>query len=368
MNKIRLLYVVTKCTRCGPINVLLSILHYLDFSKFEFYLITTAEEEKDRSVLHLFKEKAVEYQYIPLDKKKVVFGKVKQLQQEICRINPDVIHSTGIVPDLAVSRICPQKQLIVSHANVYIDNTLKYGKPLGWVLAKANIYVYKRAHTTIACSKSLSELYKKQGLSFPFIRNGINIEQKPVGNKRAIREELGLSINSTIFVYTAAFIPRKNHEFLIRAFKELPDKYTLLLIGDGELFDGLKRFESSNIIFAGRKENVIPYLLASDYFVSSSLQEGMPMAVLEALACGIPVLLSDIEQHKELFEINEGIGCLYKNNSVEDLDNAVNSLLKKDYHLLSESAYNTAKIHFNAESMSEKYQVEYSEIAKQSLK
>ena len=368
MNKIKLLYVVTKCSNCGPINVLLGILSYLDFSKFEFYLITTSEEEKDRSILHLFKEKAVEYQYIPLKKEQLVFGKIKELELEICRINPDVIHSTGIVPDLAVGRICPQKQLIVSHANVYIDNTMKYGKILGWFLAQANIYAYKKAHTTIACSKSLSELYKMKGLSLPFIRNGVKIEAKPRIEKHTIREELGLPLHSTIFVYTAAFNPRKNHEFLVRAFQEKNDDNTLLLVGDGVLLDDLKRFEKSNIIFTGRKENVTPYLLASDYFISSSLQEGMPMAVLEALACGIPVILSDIEQHKELFEINEGIGCLYKNNSVEDLDNAVNSLLKKDYYILSESAYNTAKTHFNAESMSEKYQVVYSEIAKQSLK
>lgn len=363
MEKIKILYVVTKCTKCGPINVLLNIVDYMDLDVFDLYLITTSEEDAGRSIIGAFKEKAIEHIFVPLDSRKVLVGITGALRDTIKRISPDVVHSTGIVPDLAVSKICPEKQLIISHANVFVDNELKYGKILGAFLARLNIYVYKKAKLTIACSKSLSILYRKYGLNIPFIRNGVELEGKNIYDKKQLRDELGLPVASTIFVYAATFIPRKNHRFLIETFKNFLPECTLLLLGDGELFQEMESIGGNNIIFVGRKQNVKPYYMASDYFVSSSLQEGMPMAVLEGMACGLPVLLSDIEQHKELFELGRDIGDLFTNGSPDSLRTACNVLMKKSYKVISDAAFETVEEFFNAQKMSAEYQKKYKEIA-----
>ena len=364
MSKIKVLYVVTKCTKCGPINVLLNIVESMDMSEIDFYLITTDREDADRSIINEFQKRAVEHIFVPLEKKMVIFGNISDLKKEIQRISPDVIHSTGIVPDLAVSRICPDKQLIISHANVFVDNKLKYGKIIGAFLAQLNIYVYKQARLTIACSKSLSELYRKHGMELPYIRNGVRVGKKERYDKTKLRNELGLPVKSPIFVYAAAFIPRKNHRFIIEMFKCHLTDCTLLLLGDGPLLDEMTSIAGENTIFAGRQENVMPYVMASDYCVSSSFQEGMPMAVLEAMSCGLPVLLSDISQHRELFELGKDIGCLFVNGSQDSFEKACREIIDKDYQAISESSYEIVRDYFNAEKMSAEYQLKYKAIAK----
>ena len=138
----------------------------------------------------------------------------------------------------------------------------------------------------------------------------------------------------------------------------------MLLLGDGPTYDRVKSVEhSNNVILAGRKSDVKPYLRASDYFISSSLQEGMPMGVLEGMAEGLPVVLSDIDQHRELFRVNKSIGVLFRNNSIESLMKAIKKIELMDYSKTSNNSYNTVLNHFNSKTMSEKYQQQYINIA-----
>src|SRR5690625_1499928 len=85
------------------------------------------------------------------------------------------------------------------------------------------------------------------------------------------------------------------------------------MLGGGELQSACKALagQTNNILIRGAVQNVTQYLQASDYFISCSKAEGLPMAVIEALACGLPCLLSDIRPHAEFFELSDSIGSLY---------------------------------------------------------
>ena len=118
-------------------------------------------------------------------------------------------------------------------------------------------------------------------------------------------------------VNVGRFVEQKNHRFLIDLLAQLPEATTLTLVGDGPLRPQVlewaqQRGVANRVRFTGvvPREEVYRELLAADVFVSGSLWEGLPIAVLEAMALRRPVLLSDIGPHREIAEVGDGTRVL----------------------------------------------------------
>ena len=359
--------------KSGPINVINQIVDNLDKDQFELYLISINEEDQNRSLLELMKKKFY-YQYCHINKIDVIFGRYNRLREEIKKIDPDVIHSTGVIPDYLVNRIFPQKQVVTLHANYKIDYTMQYGKIIGVPLAFFHIQVAKKAKKVIACSKSLSEIYKKtKNFEVDYIRNGINYDVLDIQSIQAYKRKFDIPCDVITFIYVASFNKRKNHTFLADSFVKLHEQgknYQLLFVGDGpsyqECYNTFSQYPY--IHFEGRVSNVDDYLRAADYYVSSSMQEGMPIAVLEAMNQGLPCVLSDIDQHREIYEINNVIGVLYRQNDFESLDEAIEKIVKIDRKTVGNEINHIVYEQFQAVKMSEKYAQIYIEIATKNKK
>ena len=107
-------------------------------------------------------------------------------------------------------------------------------------------------------------------------------------------------------------------------------------------------------------DNVEQYLMAADGFISTSLSEGMPNSVLESLAWGVPVIISDIPAHREILEIAPKAGVLFASDQMEDLIDAVEM-----YQLTQEkrnSARHIISSKLNAVEMASQYHAFYQEI------
>lgn len=369
-QRMRIVYLMTACKKLGPTQQTLNIIKNLDPEKFEPILITIYDEEADSRMADYLPYVSVHYM-VKTSKMSILLGKDIDLRRKLEEIRPDIIHTVGVFPDYAVSQMGKYKQVHTLRNYIYDDYPAKFGKLKGTLLAKMQLEAMKKSNRAIACSESLSKIYKnKLNLNFDFIRNGVDVEHYTMPtaeDKRKIRQELGLPKDAFIWVYTGQFIERKNITFLLenytRKFGDNENSY-LLLLGDGPDLEKLSLMYASNarIDFRGSVSNVNYYLKACDVYISTSKSEGLPNGVLEAMATGLPVVLSDIQQHKEIFEVDDKIGRLYHH---EDKNDFVDKLEQMYYGNLSDAAkaaYNSAHENFNSVKMSREYQNVYQEI------
>lgn len=372
--KIKVAYVIVNCKITGPMNQTLNIIKNLDRNIFTPVIITLFPEEKDNSMLDEYKKHCNEQYCLGMNKYSSVLVGKSRLTKILSQINPDIIHGLGMPPYRLSLGYKNAKHLVTLRNYCFEDYPSYYGKPIGIPLSYLDMFLIKKLSSKgevfVTCSKSLTEIYeKKQNVSFPFIRNGVDTSRFIKSSnelKQKMRFKLGLPDDKHIFIYTGPMIDRKDQEFAIKGVLNCENSKNIyfVLCGDGTNYEELKRkyYNNSNILFTGKVSNVGEYLLASDLYISTSKSEGMPNSVLEAMAVGIPVILSDIPQHKEIFGINGDIGKLYKLEDLANLERVIDNIMSLNFQSMGEQGYKTVIENLTDKVMSKKYQNLYMDI------
>ncbi|WP_404445303.1 glycosyltransferase family 4 protein [Sutcliffiella horikoshii] len=151
--------------------------------------------------------------------------------------------------------------------------------------------------------------------------------------KKELRLKLGFKQDDFILFYAAEFNKNKNQKVLINAIATLKDelpKARLLLAGEGILLEECKRLAEkigvySQVEFLGFRKDIDQILPACDVAVGSSYREGLPVNIMEAMACGLPVVASDNRGHRELV-FEEYNGFLLKENCSSEFSAAWKNL------------------------------------------
>lgn len=136
------------------------------------------------------------------------------------------------------------------------------------------------------------------------IRNGVDCERfrpDPTASAR-VRRELGIPDNAPVAGIVAALRPEKNHQMLLRVAAELRPRHPRLrwlIVGDGPERSMLRSVTSrlglaDRVHFLGTRHDTPRLLPALDLFVLGSLNEASPVSILEAAACGLPVVATDV--------------------------------------------------------------------------
>ncbi|MEI7881478.1 MAG: glycosyltransferase family 4 protein [bacterium] len=178
-------------------------------------------------------------------------------------------------------------------------------------IALRNFFL-KKADAFLSIAGVIREEYEAcrvPGEKIVEIPNGIDVVRfSPVspGARAALCRKLGLP-EGRLFAYTGKLNRGKGLEFLVRVWKDWVPRHPdckLLLIGSGAMQflsceKELRDYVAQNglqesVIFAGSVSNVQEYLQASNYFLFASESEALPLALLEALATGLPTVASDI--------------------------------------------------------------------------
>ncbi|MBE5108849.1 glycosyltransferase family 4 protein [Bacillus thuringiensis] len=169
---------------------------------------------------------------------------------------------------------------------------------------------------------------------------GVDIEQyipATESEKRQLRLKNGYKSKDFLMFYAAEFNKNKNQSFLIRSLAQLKNEIPhakLLLAGEGSLMEECKKIATqlgvSNMVhFLGYRNDIASLLQMCDLAVASSYREGLPVNIMEAMACGLPVIATDNRGHRELI-INNKNGWIIDRDDIKTMSERIISISKNN--------------------------------------
>ena len=290
------------------------------------------------------------------------------LQKFIKKENPNIVHChLNVIPYLF--KICLFNRHILFFQTLHNIAEHTYGSK--WQ-SYINKFFYK--HNLIKpicisklCLKSYENFYNLKNA--PIIDNG---RAKPKISDRFLDVKRDLEnlkkAGTPVFIHVARYNAQKNQKLLIEAFNELYKEgflFTLIIIGKGyNCSDGIRLQENAckSIHFLGEKDNVCDYMLCSDAFCLTSKYEGLPITLLEALACGLTPICTAVGGIPDVIQDNI-TGYLCAGDDVE----AYKSSIKRfnSHPLNKETLKQYYKAKYSMEVCAKKYEQEYLKYNKQ---
>lgn len=328
-----------------------------EFSKLghKVFLVTSYDNDKNNVFSNLISPKVT---HITLGKSLGFDHKLSfKLHKIICEIKPDVVHSHLRVLNyiLPLSFLKYKFKTHFFHT-IHNDAIKECPNKIVFKIRKLTYKLKRVIPVTISDDSHTSfEKYYSSGIKAYKIHNGRSMPQKSskyshiLEFKKELNDYYGNDVK--IFVNIGRIMAQKNHIMLVKAFNSLIEEennVVLLIIGDhhiGEtesdnIIKAITPYLSDRIRLLGMKNNVEDYLNLADFFCLSSLYEGLPISLLEAIACkampiatpvggikevilGNGVLSNSIEQHdyEEALKIGLNMSTKEKENKLERLYN-----------------------------------------------
>ena len=277
----------------------------------------------------------------------------------------DIVHSHGYKPNIyawIALRNSPVR--LVSTCHLWTTDT-RAVRFYNWLDSIA----LKRFDRVICVSEPIAETVRQAGIpgdKVATIDNGINFS--PFEN--AAPADLG---QGTALVVGAVgrLTEQKGFEYLLRSAPKLLQKFpsaVIIIVGEGPLREPLQALArelgvADRVMFPGSRTDMPSVYARFDCFVLPSLYEGMPMAIIEAMASGRAIVATNVGGVGKL--IQSGVnGLLVEAKDVDALERNVGQVLS-DYELrvrLGRQAHDTAAGRFSAETMAKRYLAQYETI------
>lgn len=309
---------------------------------------------------------ASEFKRADVDVRVVRFTDLPGIMRAIRENGADIIHAHGV----RFACILGVLRTLISLPVVYTLHGY-HGRqlceaPHGVRLAKFRLrkYIEKRIYAKVDKIICVSEGDRKlvtsigltAGNKCQVIHNGIEISRFRVSRDQGARRATGILGHGPVITCVARFAYPKGHKYLIQALPLVLERYpeaTLVLVGDGECqrameilaYDELA-LGRDQVQFLGRRSDIPSVLAASDIFVLPSIWEGLPLALIEAMAAGLPQVATDIDGNREV-TIDGRTGSLVSPQDVIQLAEGVIGLLadgERRRHFSRNSVRRAAKL------------------------
>lgn len=360
---IKIVYVIPSLIKSGPVNVLYNIVKNLDRKRFEPIVVELREYPQHNRHNHAWFEKLgvrIDRHNYSLWYTEFCIKKIARELSEKYNEQDTVFHAHGYYPTLILAAMNGRLTMNTIHNRCDEDFSFKHNWLMASYMSNNFRKALRRLSLCVVISENMLDYYAKKGVSLIKVCNGVDAYDRKTNDERAIlRNSLNIPLNVFVLLYPAGFSIRKNQVCIIEAVKKSKRQDILILFaGRGEtevkcksLVGNDKRFR-----FLGFQLNMEQWWNVTDYMISSSLTEGMPMAVLEAVNQGIPCILSSIPSHNEISNNVFGDNALLfdpfnPENLVYILDNNIGNIA-----MSSEEIANRARAIYTSEVMAHNYE------------
>lgn len=342
MQRIRLLYCITKLELGGAQKQLLSLLGRLSKDKFEIFVFTADEGYLLNDALSLpgVKVKSSNFLKRPINPFKDILALI-EIYRFIKQNKIDIMHThsskAGILGRIA-AKLAKTK---------YIFHTVH-----GWSFNDFQPFLLRKCYIGLEriCAKLSDKIIvvsihdKEKGLKnrigeeskYALIRYGVDFEEfkKPAENSK---EGLGIGPQEMVVTNISCFKPQKSCLDFIELAHSVSRRFSnvkFLLVGDGVLRKKIERLihklgMQKQVILTGWRRDISAILSATDVLALTSLWEGLSIAVLEAMSAGKPVVATDTGGVKEVIVEAEN-GFVVKLRDTRQMAQRIIQLLKDD--------------------------------------
>jgi len=293
------------------------------------------------------------------------------LSKLISRSHIDLIHTHGYFASTfgRLAAILARTPVVITHVhttfnafrkrNLLIERSLSY-------------FTHKIVCVSLAVKDFVVEIERISKKKACLIYNGVEVPRQPEVEFHVERKSFGLSENDIVAITVASLTPHKGHQVLIDAGREVSkrhQKVRFLIVGEGPLTGRLEAYVndlglSSSIVFTGRRRNISSLLRLSDFFVFSSTErEGLPLALIEAMAVGLPVIGTRVGGIPEVIQDNVN-GLLVVPGDPHELATGIEKLVS-DKSIREKMGRNGRRIYeqkFTAERMIREIELLYDEL------
>lgn len=311
---------------------------------FDFGNITSAERVTE------FKKELerdnIIYNNLPIPRNifdmKNIFRSYKELKQFIKDNEFSLIHCHSPIGGV-LARLAGKRHRAKGLKIIYTAHGFHFfkGAPIqNWLLFyPIEKYLAKFTDTLIIINKEDYDIAKRFPQTHLEYIPGIGVNTEKFNTSAVKREdtrkELGIKLDDFTFISVGQLSKRKNHAVVLKALAEIKDvRLKYIIIGFGELEKELKQMAmdlnlSDRVLFLGYRSDIKELLHASDCFIFPSLQEGLPVSLMEAMAAGLPIACSKIRGNVDLVQSNEN-GIFFDPSDEKSVVKAIHSIMTGD--------------------------------------
>lgn len=295
---------------------------------------STISNEKIEALKKDLKEMQVDFYHIPVPRKISDINNLRESYKETKKLmnkkNYDLIHCHSPIGGI-ICRLANKKSNNYKNSRmIYTAHGFHFFKgnnPIkNFIFRNIERYGAKYTDTLITINKEDYEAAKK----FKLRKNG-TVEYVPgvgididrinsiKGDRNKLINELGIPKDSVLLISVGELNDNKNHRVVIESLPQLPKNVHYLICGLGSLKNTYIQLAkelgvSNRLHLLGYRTDVIEVLKSCDIFIFPSKREGLSVALMEAMACGLPCIASKIRGNVDLITDNTGIIC--ENNNI----------------------------------------------------
>jgi glycosyltransferase involved in cell wall biosynthesis len=363
----KLIYVVNHFRAGAVPNIILDILPFIN-KEYNVRILSLQKINKEDYAYQRGINQRVSIDSLNLNRLNLISAYSK-LSRYLNNYKPDIIHSHLGRADI-FSTLCKPKNSKLVTTFHSVKSNYNIVTRIGYFLTDKFVDMRTSVSDTVRMSWYEKGLLKSRNCT---IYNPVDINKfnKPI-QKPLLKKELGIPENDSILINIGNVRRQKGQIYLVKALSKLIEQnknVSLIIVGRygdsiEELTAEINRLNLQDRVFLVGFRNDIPQLLnISDIFVFPSLTEGLGIAVLEAMASGVPVVASNISAISEYIKDSKD-GYLVKYDDVVDMTNKIQKLLE-NHELTKEitsNAFTKVEEMFNSKRIAEKYMGVYNSL------